>query len=580
MNKLYIKNLRYLKRICPEFYNKVINVNELSAYITKIKRGKKNIIKDINGKKLSVHSNYDPIQQAKVIRDYAFQQENDIILIFGMGLAYELKEMMKRDPKKRYVIIEPDIEIFKVMLQNTDFESFFNEQYKLTLILEDNSQLINAHFYSTINEEKTTSVRFVVLPYYQYVYESLISETLQLIKETIRVVEMNFVIDVTTDRQWILNFARNTQYLYETLPVEALEGFKGIPAIIVGAGPSLEYNLQHLKKLEDQALIVAAGNGTLLLEKNDMKAHIVGAMDGNLISENIYNDLKINNEATLFYSSQVFSTIPAFMKGRKFLMNQVLMDLYINMNLEWPSRTAYSGGSITNVLAYNLSKLGCDPIIFLGQDLCARDGRLYSKGAVNDHVALNEQSGIKAKNIRGEDVYTNKGYLLMKYSMEKVIQTYPNVNYLNGTKYGLHIDGSIDIDFNEYVDNVLLKAEKHKFKSIIEECFKESCEEKIDQFIVNLINDINEIKEICKEIVIFIDSDASEKVKERYVIKKEKELEKNKFYKQVLSMKFANTLDLMFKQKGDLDKKKHRYLYYCDKCNLMSEGIRDVYGLS
>lgn len=585
MSKLYEKNLKYLNKLCPEFYQKVIKVKESTAIIARTKNNKKNIIKYVKGKKLSVHSNYNPVEQAKVISNYALEENSDIIVIFGMGLAYELKEMIKKDPRKRYVIIEPDIQIFKIMLENIDFESFFNEYYKLTLILENSSALINAHLYAKINEEKTPNIRHVVLPYYQNVYGDLINETFKLLKETIRLVEMNFMIDLTTDRQWVLNYARNVQYLHETLPIEKLKDyFKGVPAIIIGAGPSLEYNIQHLKKLGDKALIIGAGNGAKVLEKNDIKAHIIGAMDGNEDTQKIYENLEVNKDVNLFYSSQVFSTVPSFINGKKFLMDQVVMDLYINKKFGSSCRTAFSGPSITNVLAYNLAKLECNPIIFLGQDLSSRDGKFYAKGTIFDDADLTNLNNIKMKNIQGEDVYTNKGYLFMKENMETIIQMYPNITYLNGTKYGLNIEGSKNIDFNEYADTILLNGKDCNFKFAIEDCFKSNCEEDfketVNNFIVNLKNTIDRLSKILEDIVLFIDGKEKDKRKENYIIEKEKELEKNSFYKEVLHPKFNNTLEFMFKSKNGLYRKKQIYLYYRDKCNVMINGLNDLYTFS
>ncbi|ETJ36016.1 hypothetical protein Q604_UNBC09687G0001, partial [human gut metagenome] len=71
-------------------------------------------------------------------------------------------------------------------------------------------------------------------------------------------------------RQWMLNYAKNTQYLNETLMVSNINKCENIPAIIVGAGPSLELNLSHLKKINRKAVIVGAGNSAKILEENNI----------------------------------------------------------------------------------------------------------------------------------------------------------------------------------------------------------------------------------------------------------------------------------------------------------------------
>lgn len=585
MRNIYEKNLAYLKKLSIEYYNRVINTQNDSVTIFKCKNGKKSIAKYINGKRISVHSNYDPIEQAKVIKNKAFDQESDIILIFGMGLGYELKEMLKENREKRYFIIEPDVEIFKAMIKNFDLKSIFNEKYNLNFIFEDNADKINAEFLSIIGERKTTSIKFITLPFYENVYKELIDKTFKLIQHSIMTVRSNLATNLAADRQWVLNYGRNMQYIYETLPVNKLKKyFNNVPAIIVGAGPSINYNLEYLKKIKDKALIVGAGNGTMVLDKNNIKCNMVGAMDGNEITDTIYNDLNINNESVLFYSSQVFSTVPSHIHGKKFLMNQVLMDLYINEKLDTDTKGCFSGPSITNVLANTLSDLGCNPIIFLGQDLCIRDGQAYSKDTI--HKQEKDVTGlIKTKNKIGEDVYTEEQYLLMKNSMENVIQRHPNNKYLNGTKYGLHIKGAEDIDFNEYAANILLNQRKYDFDDIFEKCFKENFNDeyknKLDKFLVNLYNEVKNLFSVFKKIICLIDGKEGMNVKVKNTSELEKELEEHKIYTNVFKPTFELDLNLIFKSKDNiLENKKQKYLYYADKCNVLIDGLEAVYNFS
>lgn len=575
MNSIYIKNLRCLKKLSYSIYNKVIKTENDSAYIKKISKGRKNIYKNIGeNRMIYVHSNYDSMLQGKVIAENVLKEDKDIILLFGMGLGYELKEIIKKAPKKTYIIIEPDLDIFKTMLENIDFISIFNGSNKVELIVENNTEEIKNHFDAIISKYKTTSIAFVVLPFYQNLYKDLLKKSFNLINQSLRAIQVTLATNINTDRQWMFNYARNFKYLKETYPLELLgDKLKDMPAIIVGAGPSLESNLEHLKKIRGQAIIVAAGSGLTVMERNGIKADVVGAMDGNKDSEGVFNNLQLNKNSVLFYSTQVFSTIPEMFEGKKFLMNQTPMDVYINRHNNGKNNNYFSGPSITNVLAYNLSVLGCNPIIFLGQDLCGKNNISYCKDTVyNESNIASPVLSIKVNNKKGEECYSDSAFLSMKDNMELIIKSFPNTNYLNGTESGLHITGTDDIDFNKYTDEVLLKKPVLDYKQKIEEVLYDSLKVKKNissTFIDDLNNDINKISNILSEILKFIGMDKSDFEKEGFIEKNEKELLKIDLYIQVIDKLFRTNLELSFANKDKIERKKNIYMYYLDKCNIM-----------
>lgn len=578
LNKIYKDNMKIIKKFSPTFYETVSKIEGNTARVCRTQNGKKNIIKKFKGKDLFIHSNYNPFEYAREIRDFAFEEKSDIVFLFGLGLGYEIKEMIKNDYKKTYFIVEPDKDIYKTMLENVDMK--FMTNHNLTFILNDDPNIIANDFNKVITENHTTNVKFVILPSYQYIYSELISKIFELIKKSMMMVQGGLTTTITTAKQWALNYSNNLQYLYETEPISNLyNAFEGIPAVIVGAGPSLEENIEHLKKIYNKALIVAGGSGISVAENNGIRCHVVGAMDGWCDSEKIFEDLNINEDISLLYSSQVYSLIPRMIKGHKFLLNQVEMDHFINKNMEWEFWNNFSGPSITNVLAYNLAKLGCNPIIFVGQDLCYSKEKLYAKGAAYEERTPEQVTTgfVTTKNIQDEEVYTDKSFMNMKNSMEFAIRLNSSIKYLNGTKYGIHIEGAEDIDFNDYVDNILLKQKEYDFQSIIDEKYNREDrnvkKEKSKNFFNEIKAEMEEALKIFEEIITFIESDETKDKKEKYILKKENVLEKNRFFNEFMKTTFDSMLNLMYKEREVLDLKKQIYCFYYDKFNSMNNNI-------
>ena len=567
-------------------YKKVKNTKSDSVIICKTRNGKKNLKKSFNDNSIFIHSNYDPLESAKTISEYVSEQNNDIIIFFGMGLAYELKETLKRNSQKKYIIIEPDIDIFKAMLKHVDIRTLFSHVNDIVFSIDTEPQNIISNIETLVLREATINVNIIALPAYQYMYKQLLEEIYLGLKKTINLVRVNVNTVPTFDRQWVLNYAVNTRALYTTRPVEELkDNLKGLPVIIVGAGPSLEYNLEHLKQVYNKAIIVAAGSGVSVLNNYGIKVHFAGAMDSMEDEMKIFQNMGINKDVALLYSTQVYNGIPLMLKGPKFLINQVAMDIYTMEVLGWKYTDNFSGPSITNVLAYNFASLGCSPVILLGQDMCYSNNKNYAKGATfYEESDANQENGLeKVKNLNGEDVFTTNGLLAVRYSMETIVRNFPKVEFLNGSKKGLHIDGSKDIDFNLYADEILLKYQDSDIEQVIGLAFNKFIDankgKNVSDFITGLYSDLRNVVNLANEALTIINGSESIKAKESKLLIKERELESNSFYRNVMANSFKTIWEFMYHDRKPIEKWKPISESIMDKGKIMLTALEQVHGL-
>lgn len=582
LKEIYNSNLKYIENIDKGVYKTITNLNVRNTYIEVSKSGDKNIIKRHNGIKYHVYSKINPIETAEVVCSNAFSEDSDIIFIFGLGLGYELKKMLQKDDKKTYIIIEPDEEVFKVMLENVDVDFMFNSKADIAFYLGKDFKQIMCVFETVISNLKSLKIKFVISPVYKVLYYGLYSNII----EGLRLKFNRYIININSinkhDKVWYKNFIRNLTHIKETVPVRALEGeFKDIPAVICAAGPSMSYDIEALKKIKGNVLIASVGTGITVLESNGIKADIAGAMDGDMSEAILFRDLDINKDVSLFYSFQVNEYVLENTGEHKFLMNQVNMDSYIYSNLKWKSYEQFSGSSIANVMAENLARLGFNPIIFLGQDLCYSRNKSYAEGAsyyseIDENEFKNSGKYIKVKNKNGEDVYTKPEFITMRDVMERVIALNKNTEFLNGSKDGLKLNGAKDIDFNEYYKKNLWKYKEINFNNVIKGLHKKYNCENINVDVINdFLNEFNKslksICLICENIINVIKSKYKTEVKEKIIGDLESKLEAIEFYRRVLKFSVENIEFLT--SKSYFQRKLNIYMYVADKCYIMLNSI-------
>lgn len=578
VKEIYNKNLECLKIIDEVLYNTIINLDNKSAYVEKSLNGQLNIVKKYKGKKYRIYSKVNPMEMVEYISDNAFSEDADIIFIFGLGMCYELKKMLEKDKKRTYIIIEPDEDIFKVMLENVDIDFMINSPYDIGLYVgRDLGRIMNI-FESVINELKSLKIKFVISPAYKAIYYPLYIKLIEGLRLKLNRHVSNINSINLSDKVWYKNFIKNLNYIKDTRPVKVLEGeFKNVPAVICAAGPSLSYHVKKLREIKNNVLIASVGTGITVLESNGIKADIAGAMDGNESEGKLFENLVINKDVNLFYSLQVDNKVLECTGEYKFLMNQTNMDSYVNDAFNWRVYGKFSGTSIANVMAENLAKLGCNPIIFLGQDLCYSRNKNYAEGAIfhsqiSDKQFQNSNNYIKVKNNKNEDVYTKHSFISMRDVMERVIAINPDTKFFNSSEDGLNIKGAENINFDDYYDEKLSKLPEKNFNKSIKHLHNYAICENIDNefvsgFLKELKETLNNVTTICESMVNVIESDYTIDIKKKYIEDFENKLNKIQFYTKVLKFSVENIEFLT--PKSYLERKLNIYLYVLDKCYIM-----------
>ena len=211
-------------------------------------------------------------------------------------------------------------------------------------------------------------------------------------------------IALLTER-WEQNYLLNRGAIAAFPGVEKLFGrFAGIPAVLAGAGPSLDRNV-HL-------LAVARG----------LVPDIVVNLDPQLYTANFFEGVDTRN-ITLVAPTIVHPSLREQWKGPFFFYNKHAPDIPVlaRIALNHPRVGALiPGGSVLSV-AYDLAfKTGADPIAFIGQDLGYPSGNAYASGTHFDSFEAEEiidQRGdviVEERDLFGRALKTQKSMAVTK----------------------------------------------------------------------------------------------------------------------------------------------------------------------
>ena len=176
----------------------------------------------------------------------------------------------------------------------------------------------------------------------------------------------------------------------------SLEGaFKGVPAIICGAGPSMQLLKEKIAPLASGALLIGAGTGVAVLDKLDLPIDIAcfsDAGDAQYLKIAHFSNRKI----PVVYTPHVFPYVIEACGGAAFLFplaaNHLEKEIWGSEGEcanEWLENHpgAISITALAVALAY---RAGCNPIILAGVDLSSVNGQRYSH--FQDAAAMDQEA--------------------------------------------------------------------------------------------------------------------------------------------------------------------------------------------
>jgi hypothetical protein len=412
--------------------------------------------KDINLTSLSTASIIDPNINLNHVNTLA---------VLGFGTGTHVKELVERTlDKTLLLVIDPDIATFKALLKVID----------LTPILRTPKVKL------AIGEDAAYAVRYRIDEYYKVntVPDITIAEhkpsvdknpqyykkVRELLEEASIIGRQNLATLVQSASLWQEQILINISVIIKCPGLKALYGrFPNTPAIIVGAGPSLDKNVAYLKYVKEKALIICVDTALRTLLNHDIKPDLVITIDATTKNYNYYLKGLDLSDIYLIAGPAVYpKTISSFAP-------KVFVSSFGHPLLDWietfigPRGTIKLGGSVSTA-AFDLARrCGANPIIFIGQDLAFTDDKIYTSGVKEERVKEVEKVMPTADIMWVEDIYGGKvktvrgAWTWIKW-FEHQISEIPHVLCIDATEGGAKIPGTKIMTLKKTIENYCQKS--------------------------------------------------------------------------------------------------------------------------
>lgn len=442
-----------------------------------------------DGSSLLLHSRYDPVREAdefigSLERAGGADEEPGCALLCGLGLGYHVDALRRRLGARAVLFVaEPDLVTIKTAFETTDLSGEVASDRLVFL-----TRLDKAHLHERL-QARLSDLMFGILlavpPASKSLHADFFAECRAAVTDFAAFARMSLVTLVRNAAITCRNVAFNLPAYVAGPSPEVLRGrFAGMPAVLVAAGPSLSKNVDQLVELQDRAVIIAAQTTLRPLLERGVTPDFVTSLDFSEMSRQFFENIDIPERVVLVAEPKAaWQAVDAFLgredprplaldvrrsecqgsgravppdsrratafrpcgrsttggprhltpvgSGRAAPRRAILLDnAFAEKCVGGPlaRRSPMEAGATVMHLAFYLAQwLGCDPIIFIGQDL-GFGGHVYYAPGVAMHRAWRPETGRfqtlemkewerivrqrailrKVKDIHGRDIYTDE----------------------------------------------------------------------------------------------------------------------------------------------------------------------------
>lgn len=459
-----------------------------------------------------LNSRIDPEMASKIYSDRYEKKLYQIYTVFGLGDGRSIRKIIEKcDDTNRFIIIEPDLEIFKESMSHFRLDDIIGDK-RVRIFLRD-IESIHDIVKGEVDFSKAKLIEYCILPGYDQLFKEECLEAEDKIIEELKRIMIMENTHLVSSQKIVGNILYNMHNMIDKNDIvqvkKELERMRAcsLPAILVSAGPSLDKNIDELKRAQGKAMIIVVDAALRAVLDAGIRPDAIVSIDMN-VPEKFFLGLELN-DANWFCTRQTKKEILQKYGEKIFYYGYFTREW--NKTIE--ERLGYEipmfevGGSVTSEAFMIAIYLGFTDIILVGQDMAFTGGKSHTKG-IGDALGDNDKyiqgrTRVQIEGIDGGMVETDIQMESYKNWFEKKIDFFQGkVNVINATEGGALIKGAKNKKLRDVI-NDYCKEEKNFYDTIheITSPFKESDKILLKRKINSMGQDMEELKDKISESI-------------------------------------------------------------------------------
>jgi len=465
-----------------------------------------------------LHSAYDPAAEGRRVAAEAVATGADLILVFGLGLGYAARAAL--DAGVRVAAIEVDPAVLSALIRAVSLVDLIqNDRFSLVLCpggqgLGDFLELEAPRSIAVIENQASLAQ-----------FPDAGRELKAQAERYRRKDEINAATLKRFGRLWVRNLARNIK------PAAAYPGvsnftdkFRGLPALVLAAGPSLDELEGFLPDLAKRYVMVCVDTALRTMLRLGVEPDFIVVVDPQYW--NCRHLDRCNSPSSILVTeAAVWPSVLRFCSRQTVMCSSIYpLGRYVEERLGAPRGSLGAGGSVATTAWDFARSLGCSPIYMAGLDLSFPAGKTHARSSLFEQRSLAEGSRLEpASNASftamrggrpfqavandGSPVTSDERLSLYSSWFAKKMLAHPEATTYNLSAHGLAIPGMSHKPLQSLLLDATRRDDIHRrieevFHTISKTSIKSGSAADIDAILFELTTELSRLADLSDHAVI------------------------------------------------------------------------------
>jgi hypothetical protein len=227
---------------------------------------------------------------------------------------------------------------------------------------------------------RPADVRLIDTPGYAAAYPDELRKLNELIPSLLQRTATSRATYQHRGKFWVRDIIDNVELLTDAPHFLNLAGcYEGVPAFIIGAGPSLDINVHQLNEAATKGIVFATNSGAVALAKHGIEPQVVVCIESIDASSKL-GPLPFMSRCVRAFSLAAAPQTLRTGQGPLLPIHEAVVQ-YTGLVEDLTGCPGLSMACSVSTVAMSLARaLGCSPVVLVGQDLAYSAGRTYATG--------------------------------------------------------------------------------------------------------------------------------------------------------------------------------------------------------
>jgi len=313
-----------------------------------------------------VHSRRAPRREIDRLVDEVQPGPLQPIILLGVGLGDALERLLRAHDRTDVCVLEHNLGLIRAAMERFNFTKAIDAK-RLTFACTVTGQTPRMVFQAAL-----TSMSLFGRTTVSHGYTASDPGYLELMRE-LKVWAGQKELEIRSEA----NGAKtNLENLFGNFPVylrsaglDQFAGtFKGVPGVLVCAGPSLQRNIEVLKQYSGKVVVLAVSSALRRVMQSGIEVHATNVVDYSHLSQRYFKDLP-GDAPPLFAHPRCNMTVLDGYSGEVVTSDDELYQAFEIPGVVPHGGFRYGGNNVAHFGHQILRALGCNPVVYCGLDL-------------------------------------------------------------------------------------------------------------------------------------------------------------------------------------------------------------------